>query len=87
MAVDSGHVAGPFLELEDNLSGSAIAGDQVTANVMAQVPSDVYVRIMEGVVSLEGYHTRDGQSAECIELCDGRAYLHDRVIYTEISIR
>lgn len=87
MAVDLGHVAGPFLELENNLSGKVIAGDQVTANVTAQVPSGAYAHIMEEGVSLEGFHTWDGQSAERIELCDGRAHLHDRVIYTKISIR
>jgi hypothetical protein len=61
MAVDLGHVAGPFLDLEENSSGSAIVGDQVTASVMAYVPSGGYAHIMEGGVNLVGYHTWDGQ--------------------------
>jgi hypothetical protein len=57
-AVDLAHVAGSFLELEDNSSGNAIAGDQVTANATVQVPSGVYVCMMEEEgVYLVGYRT------------------------------
>lgn len=76
MAVDLGHVAEPFPDLEDNASGSAIVGNQVTANVTAQVPSGVYARIMEGGVSLEGYHTWDGQLSASSSATVG-AYLYD----------
>ena len=58
--VDLGHVAG---DLGDKSSESAIAGDRVTANATAQVPNDVYARIMEGGVCLLGYHTWDDQSS------------------------
>lgn len=57
MAVDLAHVAGSFLDLEDDSSGNAIAGDQVTANPTVQVPSGVYARMTEGDVYLVGYHT------------------------------
>ena len=59
-AVELGHIAEFFLDLEDNSIGSAIARDQVTANAMVQVPSDVYARMMEGGIYLLGYHTWDG---------------------------
>jgi hypothetical protein len=58
----------------------------VTANATVQIPSGVYARIMEGGVCLLGYHTWDGQPSAS-SFCGGRAYLHDRVVYTEISIR
>jgi len=57
VAVDLAHIAGIFLDLEDNSSGNAIAGQQVTANPTVRVPSGGYAHMMEGGVYLVGYHT------------------------------